>query len=67
MKTKYFLIGSVILNLILIFMLLVQQYQIDEQLKAWPVYDNRELLECKQMNANATRLLKNETIVVRLK
>jgi len=67
MNIKHFLIGSVVLNLILFSMLLAQQIQIDEQLSHWPKVDKSELMLCKQMNENATQLLKKETIIVRLK
>ena len=69
MKAKHFLIGAVVLNVILIFMLIAQQIQIDAQLAAWP--DNRQLkydlIECQQMNLNATRLLKDKIMTVKIK
>ncbi len=66
MKIKHFLTGSVALNVVLIFMLIAQQIQIDAQLKAWPKL-NTDLLVCQQMNKNATDLLKDEIITIRIK
>lgn len=44
------------------------QLRTDQIIKATRIQELKmELAECKQLNANATRLLKNETIVVRLK
>lgn len=75
---KNFLIGSIILNLVLIGLLIGQQYQADIVIaelteeatgKFWNSdYENRvELLNCQQINANATNLLKDRNITIQLK
>lgn len=63
----HFLIGSIVINLVFLLLLFGQQYQFDQQMKEWPKEDKRELLECKQMNENATKLLKGEILSIKIK